>query len=182
MKRRINLMAAPTAIQPGDYVVAAYADATRALTPFVNLDLEKSSLGWRATLAWHCPEPVKDIRGDTNRFADAAALLVPVRPDTAMISMGAEGYPVEGFLWRADWQTPKTIRAEGFGTVERLDAPKGWRALGEWQSRTWLVRFEMPSWPALEQQMKLGVAVWQGARAQRAGLKSVSPDWIEVRL
>ena len=40
----------------------------------------------------------------------------------------------------------------------------------------------MPNWQALEQEMKLGVAVWQGARAQRAGLKSVSPDWIEVRL
>lgn len=182
MKKRINLVAAPTAIQPGDYVAVAYADATRAETAFVNLDLEKTALGWRATLAWPCPEPIKDIRGDTNRFGDAAALLVPVRADTAMISMGAVGYPVEGFLWRADWESPKAIKAGGFGTVERLDAPRGWRALGEWQSGTWLVRFEMPSWLALEQQMKLGVAVWRGARAQRAGLKSVSPDWIEVKL
>lgn len=182
MKRRIDLVAAPPAIQPGDYVPAAYGDATRVQTPSVDLVVEKAAPGWRVTLAWHCANPVKDIRGDTDRFADAAALLVPLRSDTPMISMGGEGYPVEGVLWRADWKAPKMIRAEGFGTVRRLDAPGGWRALGEWHDGMWLVRFEISHWLALEQQMQLGIAVWQGAGAQRAGLKSVSPDWLKVRL
>jgi hypothetical protein len=44
------------------------------------------------------------------------------------------------------------------------------------------VRFEFPSWPALEQQKSIGVAIWQGASAQRAGLKSVTADWLKVQV
>jgi DMSO reductase family type II enzyme heme b subunit len=182
MKRRLKLIAAPPSYQPGDYVGVAYADATRALTPEADLEIEKSLLGWRISLVWRCANPATTAAGDTNRFADAAALLVPAHPDAPMISMGASDLPVEGFLWRTDWKAPMKIRAEGFGTVQRLAAPQGWTAVGTWQQGFWSVRFEFPGWPALERQMRAGAAIWQGANAQRAGLKSVTGDWLEVRV
>lgn len=180
MKKRLNLIAAPPSYQPGDYIGTAYADATKPLTPHADFTIEKSLAGWRVSLVWRCPNAADTTTGDTNRFADAAALLVPAHPDAALISMGAGDLPVEGFFWRADWKAPMKIRAEGFGTVQRLPAPPGWTATGISQNGLRSVRFEFPSWPALEKQMQMGVAIWQGAQAQRAGLKSVTGDWFKV--
>jgi DMSO reductase family type II enzyme heme b subunit len=182
MKRRLNLIAAPPSYQPGEYIPVAYADATHPLTPHADFAIEKSLVGWRVSLMWPCAKQAISATGDTNRFADAAALLVPAHPDAPMMSMGAGDLPVEGFLWRADWKAPMKIRAEGFGTVQRLAAPQGWTAIGVWQHGLWSVRFEFPSWPALEQQKSIGVAIWQGASAQRAGLKSVTADWLKVQV
>lgn len=44
----------------------------------------------------------------------------------------------------------------------------------------WLVTFEIPDWPALTRHRQLAFALWQGAAQERAGLKSVSPGWIDV--
>jgi DMSO reductase family type II enzyme heme b subunit len=181
MKRRLNLIAAPPSYQPGDYIGVAYADATRPRTPHADLSIEKSPAGWRVSLLWRCPTQATSATGETNRFADAAALLVPAHPAAPMISMGAADLPVEGILWRADWKVPMRIRAQGFGTVQRLAAPAGWSAAGLWQNGQWLARFEFPNWPALEQQKLIGIAIWQGASAERAGLKSVTADWMKVQ-
>jgi DMSO reductase family type II enzyme heme b subunit len=180
MKQRISLIAAPTAIQPGGYIADAYEDATKAHTPEAVLSVQKTLAGWRVHIVWDCASPVQDIKTDTNLFADGAALLVPVNPDTPMMSMGAAGLPVEGFLWRADWKEPLKIGAEGFGTVQRAPAPSGWKTTAIWDSNTWTVLFEIPHWPALDSQKRLGVAIWQGSARERAGLKSVTPDWIAV--
>lgn len=182
MKRPLKLIAAPPSYQPGEYIGVAYADATRPRTPSADFTIEKSSTGWRASLLWRCRTQAASMTGDTNRFADAAALLVPAHPKAPMISMGGPDMPVEGLFWRADWKAPMKIRAEGFGTVQRLHAPAGWTALGLWQNGHWLVRFEAPSWPALEHHKLIGVAIWQGASAERAGLKSVTADWLRVQV
>ncbi len=180
MRTNLTLIAAPTAMQPGEYVPVAYKDATRPATPNANLVVEKSPLGWNVQLTWPCAKPVDDIRGDTNRFADAAALLVPLKPGTPMITMGSEGFGVEGVLWRPDWKVPMKITAEGFGTVVRHAPPADWHATATWQNGIRSVLFRLARWPALDKTAELGVAIWQGAQSERAGLKSVTADWIKV--
>ncbi len=53
--KRIEMMAAPTGMQPGGYVPVAYADSTKPATPQVQLDYERAAgRGYRVTLRWPC--------------------------------------------------------------------------------------------------------------------------------
>lgn len=180
MKQTLKLVAAPTAMQPGGYVPAAYADRSQPSTPEAQVEVDRAGDIWRVRLAWHCPLAITDSSTDTNRFVDAAALLVPTLPDAPWITMGAPGKAVEGVLWRADREALYRMRAEGLGTMERADAPEGWGAEASWQSGQWSVVFGLRAWPALDQSQHLGFAIWRGAAGDRAGLKSVSPGWIDA--
>jgi len=181
VKQTLKLIAAPTGVQPGGYVGKAYPEGPPPATSSAVLMVDRTAAGgWVINLAWLCPAPVDEIRSDTNRFADAAALLVPTSADIPLITMGYPGHAVEGMLWRPDWTAPAKITAEGFGTVVRHAAPDGWKASGTWENGARTARFEIPSWPALATQKRLGVAIWQGAHHQRAGLKSVCADWIAL--
>ena len=68
MKHDLALIAAPTMMQPGGYIPKAYADRTMPSTPAASLETEKNVRGWRIHLAWDCPEPIKHIRNETDRF------------------------------------------------------------------------------------------------------------------
>ncbi len=180
MKQTVKLMAAPPGMQPGGYVPVAYADRYQPATSEAQVETLREADAWRIVLRWACATPVKDIARETDKFLDACALLVPTVPDAPWMTMGAPGMAVEGVLWRPDKEVPWKLRAEGLGTMERSAVPTGWKASGEWRQGHWLVTFEIPAWPALDRHGQLAFALWQGAAQERAGLKSVSPGWIDV--
>ena len=139
---------------------------------------------------WRVAEPDKQI-ADIDQFVDAAAVLFPVVPDAPLIGMGAEGKPVNAWLWRADWEQPKNVVAEGMGTTERRDDPalaskakhqrKRWevvisRSLDGKGSPAGTVRLE----PGVTS--KVAFAVWQGSNQERAGIKAFSPAWQELEI
>lgn len=180
MKKRIQLIAAPTAIQPGDYVGKAYADETEAVTPWVDLQAEKSGSGWNILVIWPCSNPVKKITHDVNLFGDAVAILAPSNDEAIMMTMGSPSSEVNGSLWRADKKVSYGIQASGLGSVVRSELAPEVRVQGTWSEGMWGVRFELQEWAFLENTSKLGIAVWNGQGAQRAGLKSVTGDWVSV--
>lgn len=179
MKQSVRLVSAPTGFQPGGYVPRAYADRVEPLTTRIDVEAEARE-GFRFALRWRCPDAVVEAGGDPRRFVDACALLVPSVPDAPWITMGAPGLPVEGVLWRADRPRPWAIRAEGLGGVERSEPPADWTVQARWTEGHWLAEFVLPAWPALAAQRQFALAVWQGARAERAGLKSVSEGWLPL--
>lgn len=180
MKQTLALVPAPTGMQPGGYVPAAFAERSTALTPRADFAVEAAGPGWRITLAWDCAAAVHDAARETDRFVDSCALLAPAATDAPWITMGDTERPVEGLLWRPDRAEPWLIRARGLGTVQREAPPPGTRASGHWQESRWQVVFEIPAWPALQQYRQIAVAVWQGAQQERAGLKSVSAGWLAL--
>lgn len=180
MKREITLLAAPTAIQPGGYVPKAYADATRALTPSLALELARPPGIWRIRLRWPCPEPVVDVSSDPSLFPDAAALFAPRAAGAPWVTMGAPGLGVDGVLWRADREQLLAVHAEGLGTMQRSEAPAGWRFDAKHASGVWQLELTLPGWPALDASGRLAAAIWRGAARERGGLKSVTPGWLEV--
>lgn len=179
MKQTVTLIPAPTGIQPGGYVPAAYADRTTARTAQADLAVEAAGKGWTITLSWACPEAVQSIANETDKFIDACAVLAPTMTDAPWMTMGAPGKAVEGFLWRPDRPDPWRIHAEGLGSVQR-SAVADVKAQGEWARGRWQVVFELPEWPALERHRQLALAVWRGTDQERAGLKSVSPGWLAL--
>ncbi len=178
MMKKIALMSAPTGMQPGGYVPAAYADRVLPLTSTVDVVAERAGGGWRVALTWDCPSPVRDAADETDRFVDACAIFAPAHPESPWVTMGAPGQAVEGFLWRADRTEPWQVRAEGLGTMQR-SAAAGVQVDADWSGGRWRVVFVVPNWRALAGQPRLACAVWRGAAQERAGLKSVSPGWLE---
>jgi len=180
MNKRIELMAAPYGLSPGEYIIKAYADRTAPNTPYAIVDVSHASPSWKIRVSWPCPEPSREIGDDTNHFVDAAAVLAGGTLKTPWIVMGVTGDPVQGALWRADRETLYRIQAEGLGTVQREEAPADWKVSANWENGTWEATFELASWPFLEQTQRFAVAIWRGNNRDRAGLKSVSPDWIPI--
>ncbi len=180
MKKKIEFVVAPTGMQPGGYVPAAYADRNQPSTPSATLEAERSARGWRFRLAWPCPNPVKDTAGESDLFPDAAAIVAATAPDTSWVTMGSPGNAVEGYLWRADREALLALRAEGLGTAQRGEANSVRALSSAWKSGEWALSFEIAGWKVLDETHQLAVAVWRGAASERAGLKSVSPGWIEV--
>jgi len=180
VKKTLKLVAAPTGMQPGGYVPTAYADRSQPSTPEARLEVDRVGDIWRVRLGWDCPLAITDSSSDTNRFVDSVALLVPTLPDAPWITMGAPGKAVEGVLWRADREELYRMRAEGLGTMVRSAAPEGWGAEASWEGGRWSVVFGLRGWSTLERSRQLAFAIWRGAAGDRAGLKSVSPGWVDT--
>ena len=180
MKKTIDLAAAPTGMQPGGYVRNAYALRVLPFTPSATLDVQRDAAGWHIRLTWGCPDPVLDLRGDTDRFVDAAALLAPTVAGAPWVTMGAPGLEVEAALWRAERDALLRIRAEGLVTVKRHEPLDRWKATADWKDGQWSVVYDLASWPALEEHSQLAFAIWRGAASDRGGLKSICPQWIAI--
>ena len=180
MRQRLDLVAAPIALQPGSYLPKAYANRAGPSLRSATLELEPGPEGRRVRVSWSCPAPVRELGGETDRFVDAAALAIPAAPDAPWATMGAPGKPLEGALWRADHAGLLRFRAEGLGSVKREAPPDHWQVLAEWAAGRWSVTFELAPWPLLDQTTQLAVAIWLGTADDRGGLKSVSPGWVPV--
>jgi DMSO reductase family type II enzyme heme b subunit len=177
----VAMISAPPAMQPGGYIPDAYKDRLQPITPTVDIAAVQQGSGWAVELRWDCPNPVKDISGETDLFTDAAAVLVPATMNAPWLTMGAPGNPVEAALWRADRSSLLRMHAQGLGTMERAEPPADWSAVSAWENGRWHLRYEFGNWPVLDQFGRIGIAVWRGESQDRGGLKSVTSSWIAVR-
>jgi DMSO reductase family type II enzyme heme b subunit len=172
-------------MQPGGYVPRAYPDRSEARTPWAEIEVAagRGASRLRIRVSWPCVEVARSPAEGTDRFVDSAALLAPSREGAPWITMGAPGLGVEGLLWRADRDAVLEVSAEGLGSVERRPVRAGWRVeAAAWHAGQWTLELGLDDWPALRERRQLALAVWQGRDAERGGLKSVSPGWLEVKL
>ncbi|CBL45594.1 probably dimethylsulfide dehydrogenase gamma subunit [gamma proteobacterium HdN1] len=180
MKQTLQLISAPTITQPSVYVRNAYMDVVHPATTSLEIEIMRSSGSWEIHARWACPNPSNVVKGYTDRFADAMAILVPTKEDAAWITMGSEDAPVDGVLWRADWEQPKRIHSKGLGTSQRADVPAGWRVKSQYAGGHYTLQWLFPKWENLERFQRCAFAIWQGSEQQRAGLKSVSAGWVNA--
>lgn len=188
---RIALIATPLALQP-----SAYVKASREERPFGRVrEVEVRALHDGSQIAflleWEDTDRDVDPPGD-ERFPDGAALLFPLAEGAPLVTMGAEGKPVNAWHWRAD--RPEHARnnvALGLGTT-RVTPDASIGTVAHWDHGRWRVVFRRAlrsSAPPEEAvQMKAGdviqvaFAVWDGSNGERGGLKSFSPAWQEITL
>lgn len=180
MKQTLSLIAAPTAMQPGNYVKAAYADAILPATPTLDVQVQQSGDAWEIHTRWRCDKPNDSVIGHTDKFADALAILVPCTDNANWMTMGSSDAPVEGIMWRADRAELIRIGAQGLGSVQRQPSPAGWRVKSEYRDSIYTLMWLFPKWENLSRFKRCGFAVWQGEQHQRAGLKSVSAGWVAI--
>lgn len=187
---RLALTGTPLALQPAAYIQTAWRERPIGATRSVRV----SALHDGATLAFRLEwdDATEDGRlADDDRFPDAAAVLLRGSADAPLISMGAPGAPVTAWYWRADEAGAREIVAEGIGS-SRTIARDSVQATGGWKDGRWqlvLARaLESKGRDAVAQlhpgqTIGFGIAVWEGGRAERAGLKSYSgPSWQELTI
>lgn len=180
----------PLAMQPAEYVRVSWEDRPYGAVTSMRVSAFHNGQEIFFRLVWDDATVDKQI-ADIDQFVDAAAVLFPVVPDAPLIGMGAEGKPVNAWLWRADWEQPKNVVAEGMGTTERREDPallsKAKHQRGRWEvviSRSLDGKDSPAGTVSLEPgaTSKVAFAIWQGSNQERAGIKAFSPAWQELEI
>lgn len=180
MKKTIAMMQAPAQLSPGNYVRSAYASQVTPVVNKLNIDAQRSGDSWEIRLQWRCENPVTSLQGSTDRFVDAAAILVPTHEQSQWLTMGSAEAPVEGVLWRPDRSDLIRISAQGLGSVQRHAPAPTWRIKASHDNGIYTLHWLLPKWDPLNRFSRCGFALWNGAQQQRGGVKSVSTEWVTL--
>lgn len=187
---RVRMIGTPSGMQPTAAVRAAWPDARIGAIDRIELDAAHDGQHLAFRIEW-ADETEDRALGDTVSFPDAAAILLPSAKNAPLITMGSPGLPVNAWYWRADENgSGRQVVAEGIGTTRTVDQELV-RGHGTWKDGRWRVviaralRVQAPD-PVAQLRpgdvTGFGVAVWEGSRGERAGLKSFSGDWMKLQL
>ena len=186
----IVLSPTPLDMQPTEYVRVSWKGRPYGALPKMRANALHNGRGIFFRLVWQDDSEEAKI-ADINQFVDAAAVLFPVAPDAPVIGMGTKGKPVNAWFWRADWERPKNIAAEGMGSTQRREdaalASKARHLRGRWNV---VISRSLNGNGAPEGTVelapgatsKVAFAIWQGANQERAGIKAFSPDWQALQI
>lgn len=188
---RWKLEGTPLGLQPTALIRAAWAE--RKIGSIDRVRVAALHDGERLLFRLEWSDPTENLgNGDNTDFPDGVAVLLPSVPNAPLVTMGAPGNAVNAWYWRADDANGvRHVVAEGIGTSRTVGVEAG-LARGAWKEGRWQVvvsralRVETAE-PVAQLQAGettgMGVAVWDGASGERAGIKSVSGfEWQELRL
>jgi len=172
----------PITAQPSLYLQAKWKAKPYGATSRLSVRAAHNGERFYFHLSWPDDTSNDGIR-DTDQFADAAAVLFPVKRDAPLQSMGSPEQPVNAWYWRPDGD-PMSVTASGVGTTVR-HGNGSLQAAASYESGGWRVVISRPmvvnqegmvqlrsSW-----RRKVAFAVWQGANQERGGLKAVTLEW-----
>ena len=179
----MTLQPTPSASQPSEYVINAWTERPYGLTSELRVAAAHNGEALFFRLSWQ-DESKDDGISDTDRFTDAAAVLIPVRRDAPLQAMGSPEQPVNAWYWRPDLESPLSVTATGLGTTVRnqngsLTAGASYTS-GGWQlviSRPFAVKGTEAVILHRGMTTQVAFAVWQGSNQERAGIKSVTLAW-----
>ncbi len=182
---RVDMMPSPLGLQPNDYIIASWEER-----PYGELEvLSAASVhdGQRIAvrLVW---EKDKPSAGAGEGFPDAAAIAFPVRGDPLLMQMGSADAPIHALQWRARGNETRSVNAEGIGS-SKPGPDVAAAGKGGWSGGNWHVvmtrNLAVPQGGAVlvsGHATRIGFAVWNGHNEERAGIKAVSLDWIDLEL
>jgi complex iron-sulfur molybdoenzyme family reductase subunit gamma len=186
----VPLIGTPLGLQPVPAIQVSWAGKKIGVVGEVSATAihDGSLLAFR--LEWGDASEDRSV-DDTTSFVDGAAILLPSKPASLMLTMGAPGAEVNAWYWRADDdQKGRHVVAEGIGTSRTLDQELV-RSHGVWKGGRWHVvitralRVETTE-PVAQlrsgEQTKFGIAIWEGSHGERGGIKAFSVDWRDLLL
>lgn len=186
----LKLVGTPSGLQPTAAVRVSWPDTRIGAIGAVLVDAVHDGTQLAFRLEWADASEDRAM-GDTTLFPDAAAVLLPSAPNAPVVTMGAPGLAVNAWYWRADEEDAgRQVVAEGLGTTRTVDQELV-RTRATWKEGRWHVVIARALRIDTEEpvaQLQPGettgyaVAVWEGSRGERAGLKSYSGNWIELAL
>jgi hypothetical protein len=141
----------------GNFVRLEWADKTRDAAV-----LPKAEREWQG-------DHLVTQSGATDRFSDACAVMVPVKPVAGdlnpSLQMGDAAHPVRIFVW-AGTRGPATMEASGRETTKHTG--QTFPAQARYTDGKWAVAMQIPE---LQPGAPFAVAIWNGAQQDRDGRK-----------
>jgi complex iron-sulfur molybdoenzyme family reductase subunit gamma len=185
-REAVTLIGVPLGMQPSAYLTVSREQAKVGAVQKVVVGAVHDGRTVSFLLEWQDAQPDLSVT-DTGTFPDGAALLFPIGDDAPLITMGAEGHPVEAWHWRADRPGRGICNvAVGLGTT-RITSEDLVTANGVWESGRWSVvlsrALQVSSAQGEAAQLRVGAvgkvafSVWEGSNGERGGLKAFSPEW-----
>lgn len=185
----VKMKGTPLDMQPTSAIKAAWAGKKIGIVETVQVAAVHDGERIAFRLEWDDPTENSTIT-DTTSFVDGCGVLLPTVPIAPMAIMGAIGMAVNAWYWIADENgRGRHLLAEGLGTTRTIDYElvrgNGVHKDGRWHVViTRAMKVESSDKPVqLEpgQSTGFGVAVWEGSRRERAGIKAISgDDWIKL--
>jgi DMSO reductase family type II enzyme heme b subunit len=180
----LSLQGTPAAMQPTAAIRNTWENKPIGATGKVEVKALHNGEVLAFQLSWADPNHNTN-HGDNSVWPDAAAVALPLHQDAPLMTMGAQGMPMAAWYWRADEKDLGfQVVAQGPGTSQIID--KTVRTSGSWKDGRWTVVIartfksaESPNIIQLEpgKDSRFGVAIWEGGRQERGGLKAYSGDW-----
>ncbi len=188
----LKLDATPLANQPSEYIKASRDE--RKIGKVRNLTVQTAHNGSDIFFRLSWEDESKDTAiVETDIFPDACGILMPLHGGEPPIDeMGSKDDPVNAWSWRADRESEaQNTVAKGLGTTE-FSKKSPIEAKSKWEQGVWTVVFARPlAVPEQKEEaiqlaageaVKVGFAVWEGSNGERAGVKSFSKEWRELKL
>ncbi len=186
-----KLMGTPLGMQPTELIRSSWAKKKIGNVESVKVQAAHNGEVLAFRIEWASKAPSM-TNGDNSIFPDGAAIALPVDERAPVITMGATGFPINAWYWRAnDEGHGRQLSAEGIGTSETLDLEHvktgGVYENGHWhvvivralkvESKKPVVQLEAGK------DTKFGVAIWDGKNQERGGIKAFSGGaWLDLSL
>ena len=163
----------PLEEQPTEYIKVKWADRPYGTVPEVRVAAAHDGERLAVRLEWD------DSETPNAEFPDASAVYFPAGDDAPVATVGGPDAPVRLWYWQADLASACCLEGRGPG-VFRPTGTNGVTAVAALDGGRWAVVLTGAVSDAAA--ARLGVAVWDGANEERAGLGAVSPEWIPLEV
>lgn len=182
-RARIDMIPAPLAMQPTEYIRNSWQGREYGADPGLQIVTVHDGVRWALHASWAGVSPAG------TDFPDALAIALPVRGKPVLALMGGEDAPIHFLRWQANKPGVKSQLATGIGRSTNagpeLDCSvRAQAGEGRWQlviTRPLDSRGDVAPLQA-GRQTGIGFAVWRGANDERGGIKAFSIDWTEMAL
>lgn len=180
---RIDMIPAPLAMQPTEYIRNSWAGRDYGADPGLEIATVHDGKRWALRASWNGVAPSgKD-------FPDALAIALPVRGKPVLALMGAEDAPIHFLRWQANKPGVRSQLATGIGRTTNSGPELDCTVRAQAHDDRWQVVITRPLGSRGEAaplgagaKTGIGFAVWRGGNDERGGIKAFSIDWTEMVL
>jgi len=184
----LALKGTPLGTQPTSYTRGAFKGRKVGAVPSVQVRACHDGETVFVHLEW---ADATENRGEADViFPDGAAVVFPVGADAPINTMGNERQAVNAWQWRADASEGRSVVARGLGTSEATGdrvLTQAARAGERWQV---VIARDLAGVDPGNTSValtpggatRLGIAIWEGSNAERAGFKAYTENWTDAQL
>jgi len=158
-------------------------------TPGLPVKLRAASDGQSLYLRLRWADSSQNTTTSRDEFTDGVAVQFALEGgDSTSYMMGAASTPVNIWYWKGGSDEAQNLAAGGFGSTTQLARGQLAVSSSYTDNGEWVVVFSRPLEQEGDHQVDLNsgntliaLAVWQGDKRQRDGLKHVSPGWVTLQ-
>jgi len=166
----VKLAPVDLAKQPTAYIREAWQHRAYGTTPSVAVAAATDGDGLYVRMEW------PDDPEANGEFQDAAGVIFPAEAGSPVATLGSANKAVDIWFWEQGREAPLGLVSTGPGVVRKVGTKIA--ASARLADGKWSVVLRGPASAA--KLGEVGFAVWNGSRGERAGLGSVSQQWLPI--